>query len=64
MFTLKRTRTRVIHWPQYDIVYLRVPKSANKSIRHAIPGGEQLRVDIQELERRYPGAQKCNCFRS
>ena len=37
MFTLNSLRTRVIHWPQYDIVYLRVPKSGNKSIRLAIP---------------------------
>jgi len=47
--------TRVIVWDDLRLVYLRVPKSANSSIRLSLPGGEQQRLDIQRLERRFPG---------
>jgi hypothetical protein len=42
-------------WYPQQLIYLRVPKSANSSIREAIPGGVQKRVDIRRLERRFPG---------
>jgi hypothetical protein len=47
--------TRVIVWDDLRLVYLRVPKSANSSIRHSIPGGKQRRIDVQRLEQRFPG---------
>jgi hypothetical protein len=47
--------TRVIVWDDLHLVYLRVPKSANSSIRRSLPGGIQRRLDIRRLERRFPG---------
>jgi hypothetical protein len=47
-------RTRVIVWDEPALVYLRVPKSANSSIRAALPGGVQRRIDIRTLGQRHP----------
>ncbi len=47
-------RTRVIIWDDPQLVYLRVPKSANTSIRRSLPGGVQRRVDIRRVARRFP----------
>lgn len=46
--------SRVIVWNEPDLVYLRVPKAANSSIRSSLPGGVQQRLDIRSLPRRYP----------
>ena len=46
--------TRVIVWNEPELVYLRVPKAANSSIRRSLPGGVQKRLDIRKLARRYP----------
>lgn len=46
--------TRVIVWNEPELVYLRVPKAANSSIRSSLPGGVQKRLDIRKLARRYP----------
>ena len=48
-------RTRVIVWDPLRLIYLRVPKSANSSIRKSIPDGVQKRLDIRRLENRFPG---------
>jgi len=47
-------RTRVIVSPRYRVAYLRVPKVANTSIRHALEDGRQERIDIRRLRNRYP----------
>lgn len=46
--------TRVIVWRDPALVYLRVPKSANSSIRTAFPGGVQRRLDVRGLAARFP----------
>jgi hypothetical protein len=47
--------TRVVVWDELQLIYLRVPKSANSSIRQSLPGGRQWRLDIRRLERRFSG---------
>jgi hypothetical protein len=42
-------------WDPLRLIYLRVPKSANSSIRKSIPDGVQHRIDIRRLENRFPG---------
>lgn len=37
-------RTRVIRWEPHKLLYVRVPKSGNSSIRHSIEGGEKHRM--------------------
>ncbi len=51
MFSWKRSR--VIIWDDPALVYLRVPKSANTSIRLSMPGGQQTRIDLARLQDRY-----------
>lgn len=46
--------TRVIVWDSPALVYLRVPKSANSSIRTALPRGVQRRLDVGQLAERFP----------
>ncbi len=43
----------MIIWDEPALVYLRVPKSANTSIRLSMPGGLQTRIDPARLEDRY-----------
>jgi hypothetical protein len=45
----------VLVWHPLRLIYLRVPKSANSSIRKSIPNGVQKRLDIRRLEERFPG---------
>ncbi len=49
-----RRRTRVIVSAQYRLVYLRVPKVANTSIRRALPDGVQERIVVRQLRQHYP----------
>ncbi len=49
-----RRWTRVIVWQEPRLAYLRVPKNANSSLRVALPGGRQKRLDIRRLAERYP----------
>ncbi len=50
-----RNPSRVIVWDDPALLYLRVPKSANTSIRLSIPGGRPAKVDPARLEDRYAG---------
>lgn len=47
-------RTRVVVSAKYQLIYLRVPKVANTSIRRALSDGVRKRVVIRQLARRYP----------
>jgi hypothetical protein len=46
--------TRIIVWEDPALVYLRVPKAANSSIRTAFPAGVQRRLDVRRLAARFP----------
>jgi hypothetical protein len=52
---LWKDRSRVIVWDSPALVYVRVPKSANTSLRKAFPGGVQHRLDLRRLATRFPG---------
>ena len=54
-----RSRSRIVHWTQYNLVYIRVPKCGNRSIRKSIPDPEYHRVDLVRLDKRFPG---CTSF--
>ena len=45
---------RIVVWDSHRLVYIRVPKSANSSIRKSIAGGVESRVDITRLDKLYP----------
>ena len=42
-------------WDTHQLIYVRVPKSANSSIRKSIPSGVESKVDITRLGKLYPG---------
>jgi hypothetical protein len=46
---------RVVVWDSHRLIYVRVPKSANSSIRKSITGGVESRVDLTRLDKLYPG---------
>ena len=47
-------RRRVIVCDQHKIVYVRVPKSANTSLRLAFEDGRKRKVSLARLRRKYP----------
>ena len=59
-----RQRTRVVYWEAYDLVYLRVPKSGNRSIRSSIPHPEHRSVDITRLREIFPGSRSFSFVRN
>jgi dermatan 4-sulfotransferase 1 len=59
-----RRRSRVVYWKQYDLVYIRVPKCGNRSIRKAIPDPEYHRVDLTRLAKVLPGSTSFSFVRN
>jgi hypothetical protein len=56
LFSRKRYKDagRIVVWDEHKLIYVRVPKSANSSIRKSIPDGIENRVDITQLKKLYP----------
>lgn len=48
---------RVTRWPQYKLLYVRLPKNGNTSIRAAIDGGEDMRLPARRVMQPEPGWQ-------
>ena len=46
-------RTRIVVWKRCKAVYIRVPKSANTSLRHSLGDGRERRACLALLRRRY-----------
>lgn len=53
LFPSRRHRARVVIWPAYRLIYVRVPKSGNTSIARAIPEGDKARICSRRLVRDY-----------
>ena len=56
LFSRKRYKDagRIVVWDEHKLIYVRVPKSANSSIRKSIAGGVENKVDLTQLKKQYP----------
>jgi len=46
-----------LSWPWHNIVYVRVPKCANTSLRNALEGGREEKVNQSRLRTLYAGCK-------